>query len=95
MNAEGTLRVSRDVTVRPGVENEFIAIGSEPAACGERLTLERIVNGATVTEHVVVDDSRPALVDGSVRHRLRLRRIDEPATRNNGSEATTMGVGNR
>jgi hypothetical protein len=52
------------------------------------------VNGATVAEHVLVVDSRPVLVDGSVRHRLRLRGIDEPATRNNGSGATTMGVGN-
>jgi hypothetical protein len=36
MNAEGTLRVSRDVTVKPGVEKEFVAISSEPAASGSR-----------------------------------------------------------
>jgi hypothetical protein len=50
------------------------------------------VNGATVAARVLVVDSRPVLVDGSVRHCLRLRRIDEPSTRINRSRGRTNGV---
>ena len=77
-NAEGILQVLRDVTVRRGVENEFVAISDEPAVSGELLMLERIVDGATVAAKVCVVESRPALVGGSVRHRLRLKAITAP-----------------
>ena len=75
-NAQGILQILRDVTVQRGVENEFVAISDEPAVSGEVLTLERIVDGATVVSTVRVVESRPAVVRGSVRHRLRLKAID-------------------
>jgi hypothetical protein len=34
-HTEGSLRVLRDVIVRRGVKNEFVAINGEPAAAGE------------------------------------------------------------
>lgn len=78
-NARGILRVLRDVTVKRGPENEFIAISGEPAALGESFALERIVDGAAVATKVRVIESRPTMVNGSLRHRLRLKPIDERA----------------
>jgi len=78
-NAVGILRVLREVMVRRGLGGEFIAISDAPATIGEELTLERIVNGALVTVPVCVIDSRPAVVRGALRHRLRLRQSDDVA----------------
>ena len=78
-NAVGILRVLREVTVRRGLGGEFIAISDAPATIGERLTLERIVNGTLVTVPVCVVDSRPAVVRGTLRHRLRLQQSDDVA----------------
>jgi hypothetical protein len=79
MNAEGVLRVLRDVTVSRAAADEFVAISTEPAVRGERLTLERTVDGRTVVEAVLVVEAKPALVRGSLRHRLRLRGLDRSA----------------
>lgn len=72
-NAEGNLKVVRDVTVRRGASSEFVVISDEPAAAGELLMLERQVGDEVIVLEVCVVDSRPAIVNGSVRHRLRLR----------------------
>src|SRR5258706_7653161 len=83
-NAPGTLRVLRDVTIARTAEREFVAISTEPAINGERLTLEHTVNGATVAETVRVVDTRPALVRGAVRHRLTLTGIDQATSTGSG-----------
>jgi hypothetical protein len=73
VNVRGTLRVLRDVNVRRGPDDEFIAISRERAVAGELLTLDRVVDGTTISALVNVVDCRPVIVEGSVRHRLRLR----------------------
>jgi hypothetical protein len=75
-NAEGYLRVVRDVTVWHGVEHEFVVISDDPEPSGEQLTLERVVNGQIMTVDVSVVDSQPAIVDGTIRHRLRLKSLN-------------------
>ena len=72
-NAGGSLRVVRDVVIRRGVANEFVVISDEPAAVGELLTLERLIDGLQTAIEVAVVDSRPAIVNGSMRHRVRLK----------------------
>jgi hypothetical protein len=72
-DAGGCLRVVRDVVIRRGVANEFVVISDEPAAVGELLTLERMVDGLQTAIEVAVVDSRPAIVNGSMRHRVRLK----------------------
>jgi hypothetical protein len=72
-NAGGSLRVVRDVVVQPGAGNEFVVISDEPAAIGDLLTLERMVDGFHTSIEVAVVDSRPAIVNGSMRHRVRLK----------------------
>ncbi len=71
-HAEGVLRVLRDVTVRRGAANGFVVISTDAAGAGEVLVLERIVAGSVVGTEVRVVDSRPVLVNGCVRHQLRL-----------------------
>jgi len=72
-NTGGCLRVVRDVTISRGKDNEFVVISEEPEATGELLMLERVVNEAVVAIEVVVIESHPTIVNGSVRHRLRLQ----------------------
>jgi hypothetical protein len=88
--ADGVVRFYRDVIVeRHG--DEWIAIGREPAVAGETLVLDvlDLDEGAPQGRFVVcVIESRPVLVDGDVRHRIRLHDsqpatalFDEPITR--------------
>jgi hypothetical protein len=72
-SADGSLRVIRDVIVQRGAGNEFVVISDEPAAIGDLLTLERLVDGLHTSIEVAVVDSRPAIVNGSMRHRVRLK----------------------
>ncbi len=72
-NAEGCLKVVRDVAVWCERDDEFIAVSDDPAGSGELLILERVINGTLITIEVAVIDSHPVLVNGRVQHRLRLR----------------------
>ena len=71
---EGTLRIPGDVVIERHDEeqNELSVISSAPARREEMLTLD--VSGQKWNVRVV--DSKPMLVDGVVRHRLRLAVTD-------------------
>ena len=72
--ADGVLRVFLDATVHRNGD-EWIAISREPAAVGETLMLDVLdVDAGCVGGHFVlcVQESRPIIVDGRVRHRVRL-----------------------
>ena len=75
-NAAGNLKVVRDVTIWRDIEDDIIAIGDEPEPTGELLELEHMVNGTLITIQVSVIESHPTMVNGSIRHRLRLRTND-------------------
>jgi hypothetical protein len=77
-NASGSLRVVRDVSIWRDHADQLVATSEAPAAAGELLRLERIVDGETISIQVCVVESRPMLVSGRLRHRLRLR-IDQEA----------------
>jgi hypothetical protein len=78
VNAEGVLRVLRDVMVRRTDNAEFIAISGEPGVRGEVLTIFLAKDGHAPFSVRVVD-SKPTMVEGSVRHQLRLRSVDADA----------------
>ena len=79
--ASGVVRMFRDVIVRRQGDEEWIAISREAGVTGETMLLD-------VAEHedsdlgrriaVCVIESRPVIVDGEMRHRLRLH-ASEPA----------------
>ena len=67
---EGTLRIPGDVVIErhDEAQNELSVISGVPARREEMLTLD--ISGQRWNVRVV--DSKPMLVDGVVRHRLRL-----------------------
>lgn len=71
---EGVLRVLRDVVVHRDAMNELVAISSEAGLPGELVTLH-LGTVADVPARVRVVDSRPIVVNGQLRHRLRLSRV--------------------
>jgi hypothetical protein len=75
--ADGVVRVFPDALVQPTGEDEWIAISREAAVAGETLFLDIVEPDAGEGElshrlPVCVIDSRPVIVEGAMRHRLRL-----------------------
>jgi hypothetical protein len=83
---QGTLRVLRDVIVDRGSGNELVAISQAAGITGEVLTLDLIGGGLTAGMKVTVLESRPVIISGAVRHRIRLAPF-RPAELTTGSEA--------
>ena len=73
---EGVLRVLRDVIVHRESDHEWIAIGREPAVVGEILMLD--VEDDDVRLTMCVIESRPIIIDGDMRHRIRLHSGELP-----------------
>ncbi len=71
-NAEGVLRLLTDVSVHRGTAREFFATGCDAGSPGDLVTIH-IAGACDVRARVL--DSRPVLVNGSVRHRLRLETL--------------------
>jgi hypothetical protein len=66
-----------DVIVEPHGKDEWIATGREPAVAGETLILDIVLLDTDEGElrqllPVCVIDSRPIILDGDMRHRIRL-----------------------
>jgi len=74
---EGALRVPTDVTIERYGDRELWVVSTAPAHRDEMMTLDAIgSDGPSETMSVRVTDSVPLLVDGVVRHRLRLAIVD-------------------
>ena len=73
---EGTLRIPGDVVIERHDEalNELWVVSTSPAHRDEQLRLD--LSGPQGTISVRVIESSPLLVDGVVRHRLRLAIIE-------------------
>ena len=76
-SSEGVLRILRDVVVQRAHDEDLLVIGREAGGVGDVMTLEIAEPGASGAEVQVVE-SLPVIVDGTVRHSLRLRRIAAP-----------------
>jgi len=75
--AAGALRVFPDVVVHQAGTDEWIGISRQPAFAGETLVLDVVQFDAVEGEihrrlPVWVIESRPVIVDGDMRHRIRL-----------------------
>jgi hypothetical protein len=73
---EGTLCVPGEVLIERHDEEqkELWVLSGVPAHRDERLTLDLAPPGPSLSVRVI--ESRPVLVDGSVRHRLRLAVVE-------------------
>jgi hypothetical protein len=69
---DGAMRVLRDVVIQHTDRDELQAVSNVPAVAGEDMTLDLMGAGTTLGLKVRVIDSRPVMVEGAVRHRIRL-----------------------
>lgn len=70
----GRMRISRDVAVQVGEASSEIAVLSDaPGIVDEELTLALVSSAGDMDLRVRVVDSRPQIVDGVLRHRVRLQ----------------------
>ena len=72
-SAKGVMRVLRDVVVQWTRDNEWTAIGREAGVVGETLVLDLGVGELPLRYPVRVLESRPVIIEGTVRHQLRLQ----------------------
>ena len=79
VDADGVLRLWRDVIGYRTTAGEYLVISSEAGVKGEQHSIYR-ARGAEQPIPVRVLDSRPTIVDGSVRHQLRLAPIELETT---------------
>ena len=76
-SVDGVVRVFPDVVVQPTGEDEWIAISREAGVTGETLFLDVAATDGEESKSplhrpVCVIDSRPVILEGAMRHRLRL-----------------------
>jgi hypothetical protein len=76
---EGTLRVLRDVIVDRVGADELLAVSHAPGIVGEEMSLDLLGAGESLRLRVHVIESRPIVVDGAVRHRIRLALVGAAA----------------
>ena len=66
------MRVLRDVVVDRVSREELLVISQAPAIAGEDMSLDLVGAGTAMQLRVRVIESRPVIIDGAVRHRIRL-----------------------
>ena len=74
-SSTGTLRVNRDIVVQRAVNGELQVLSREPGVRDERMFVQFPDDTPDAAVHVRVVDSRPVVVQGAVRHLLRLHVI--------------------
>jgi hypothetical protein len=75
------MRVLRGVVIQRTEQDGLYAISQVPAVAGEEMTLDLMGAGATLGLRVRVIDSRPVMVEGAVRHQIRLEVVSNGITR--------------
>ena len=80
----GALQIFPDIVVQQADLDEWIGVSRQPAETGETLVLDVLQFDAVEGEirrrvPVCVIESRPIIVDGSVRHRIRLAMVQNGA----------------
>jgi hypothetical protein len=77
-NTNGVLRVWQDASGQLTGNGDYLVITNEARLKGERLTMYLATSGQPVD--VTVLESRPAIVNGAVRHQLRLQPVNGVAS---------------
>jgi len=75
---DGALEVLRDVVIDRIGRDELLAISSAPAVEGQEMSLDLISEDVCVATRVRVLACRPVMVNGSVKHQMRLGVVGVP-----------------
>lgn len=89
---DGALRVLRDVIVHEDSSGGLIVIGHAPGVIGEHMTLDLSGAGQVLTFKVRVQESRPVILDGTVRHRVRLEVLERARRPELATELLSSGM---
>lgn len=73
----GAMRILRDVVINRAGDDELLAVSNAAAIVDEVLTLEVMGGGQSAVVKVRVLDSRPVIIEGTVRHRVRLGLVND------------------
>lgn len=73
-NTQGVMHVLRDVVLQRIEASQWLAVSREAGVIGEVMTLDSGVHGSPSVQVRVVE-SRPIVVNGAVRHRMRLETL--------------------
>ena len=69
---DAVVRVLRDVVIERMDREQLVVISQTPAVIGEEMSLQLFSPSACIELNVRVLDSRPIVIVGSMRHRLRV-----------------------
>ena len=90
---EGMLRVLQDVVIQNTRPEHTIALSREPGVLGERVSVQvphRERDHTSVWARVL--DSQPIVIDGSVRHQLRLHHLGEASVKGQDDDEAAAGM---
>jgi hypothetical protein len=76
---DGSMRVLRDVVVDRVNREELLVISQVPGIVSEEMSLDLVGAGTAMELRVRVIESRPVIIEGGVRHRIRLSVIQPDA----------------
>ena len=75
---EGVLGVMGDVLMRSLTPEQIVVVSRQPGVLGETVSVQSTDEAETLVTAQVLE-SQPIVVDGSVRHQLRLRQMSRTA----------------
>ena len=90
---EGMLRVLQDVVIQNTRPEHTIALSREPGVLGELVSVQfphRERDDTSIWARVL--DSQPVVIDGSVRHQLRLHHLGEASVKGQGDDEAAAGM---
>jgi hypothetical protein len=99
---EGVLRVLRDIVIQSATPEQIVALSHEPGILGELVSVQLPAQASDLgpcgrgwngVMRARVHESQPILVDGTVRHQLRLHHIDAAASSRRDAEHLLRGLG--
>jgi hypothetical protein len=75
---EGILRVMRDVVVQSVTPEQIVVVSRQPGIPGETVSVQSPDAASVVTAEVL--ESQPIVIDGTIRHQLRLGQLSRRQT---------------
>ena len=72
----GILRVLRDIDIQSSADGDIVAVSREPGVPGESVSVQFPAETSEVLRARVLD-SQPVVMDGAVRHQLRLHQVSD------------------
>ena len=88
---EGVLRVLREVVIQSATENQIIAVSEHPGVLGEVVAVKLAAQDPQCL-HARVLESQPIVVDGNVKHQLRLHQISPSLASHEPTPQASEGV---